>query len=225
MLLATANAGGYRYGVSDQAFYVPALAMKIDPSLFPRDRAVFAPQMSLWIGGDALAGMARVIGGDLPRLFVVLQIATLLLLFAGAVALARAAGLSWWAVAAFVVLLTIRHRIAKTGANSLEGYMHPRMLAFALGVLSWAALVRGRFVVALALVAVAGVVHVSTALWFGLALLAGAVVRDRHWPRWVAVGAVLALVSIWMVLHGPLAGRLTVMDDEWLAVFADRDYL
>ena len=225
VLLATANAGGYRYGVSDQAFYVPALAMKMDPALFPRDRALFAPQMSLWVGGDVLAGLARTAGGDLPRLFALLQIATLVVLFVAAVALSRAAGLSWWAVAAFLALLTIRHRIAKTGANSLEGYMHPRMLAFAFGVGAWAALLRGRHIWSIALVAMAAVVHVTTALWFGVALAAGALARDRHWLRWIIAAAVLAIVITWAVVRGPLAGRLATMDDAWLAVFADRDYL
>ncbi len=30
--------------------------------------------------------------------------------------------------------LTLRHAIARTGTNTLEGYFHPRQLAFAFGV-------------------------------------------------------------------------------------------
>jgi hypothetical protein len=30
--------------------------------------------------------------------------------------------------------LTLRHAIAETGTNTLEGYLHPRQLAFAFGV-------------------------------------------------------------------------------------------
>src|SRR5690606_18389431 len=45
LIIGTANAGGYRFGVSDQAFYVPAIELAADDTLFPRDRAVFDPQM------------------------------------------------------------------------------------------------------------------------------------------------------------------------------------
>ena len=43
-----------------------------------------------------------------------------------------------------LLLLTLRHRIARTGANTLEGYMHPRQLAFAIGVAAWVCFLRGR---------------------------------------------------------------------------------
>ena len=42
-LLATANSGGYRYGVGDQAFYIPATELRLTPDAFPRDRALIAP--------------------------------------------------------------------------------------------------------------------------------------------------------------------------------------
>jgi hypothetical protein len=58
-VIATANSGGYRYGVSDQAFYVPAIALDNHPDRFPRDRALLAPQLRLWPGGHALARVAR----------------------------------------------------------------------------------------------------------------------------------------------------------------------
>ena len=40
-------------------------------------------------------------------------------------------------------LMTLRHRITQTGANSLEPYFQPRMLAFALGAWAIAAYLRG----------------------------------------------------------------------------------
>ena len=39
-LLAILNCGGYRYGIGDQAFYVPAVVQHLDPALFPRDRTL-----------------------------------------------------------------------------------------------------------------------------------------------------------------------------------------
>ena len=128
-LVATANSGGYRYGVSDQAFYVPAIALDNHPDLFPRDRAVLGPQLRLWPGGRALAAITRWTGDDLPHVFAIFYVVTLVALGFAALALARSLGLSAWAASAFLVLLSLRHRIAKTGANSLEGYAHPRMLA------------------------------------------------------------------------------------------------
>ena len=39
-LLAILNSGGYRYGIGDQAFYLPAVVQHLNPALFPRDRAL-----------------------------------------------------------------------------------------------------------------------------------------------------------------------------------------
>ena len=38
---------GYRFGISDQAFYIPAIALSRSPDLFPRDRVLIAPQARL----------------------------------------------------------------------------------------------------------------------------------------------------------------------------------
>jgi hypothetical protein len=168
VLLSTANSGGYRYGVSDQAFYAPAIAMRIDPTLFPRDRVLFAPQMRAWIAGDLFAWLARVTGAELPTLFAVTYLFTLVVLAAAAAWFARGLGMSWWGVGAFLLLLTLRHQITRTGANSLEGYMHPRVLAFAFGIVAFGFLVRQRHAAAALVTLAAGVVHPTTALWFAV---------------------------------------------------------
>ena len=51
---------------------------------------------------------------------------------------------TWLGVAMLAALMTLRHRITQTGANSLESYFQPRMLAFALGAWAIAAYLRGR---------------------------------------------------------------------------------
>src|SRR4029078_5235981 len=117
-----------------------------------------------------LAGLSRATGAGLPSLFLVASLATMAGLFAASVVLARRLGLSWWAVAAFLILLTLRHRIAKTGANSLEGYMHPRMLAFAFGLVACAAIGRGPLALAIAGTTAAALAHPTTAIWFGVVL-------------------------------------------------------
>lgn len=225
-VLATANAGGYRYGVSDHAFYVPAVLAASDSALFPRDRALLATQTGLMGSDDALAAAARLTGLELPTVFFAAYGLTLLALAGGGAAFSRRLGLSWWATAAAMALLTLRHRVAKTGANTLEGYFHPRQLAFALGLWAWVLLLAGRPGLALAATVAAGVVHPTTALWFGISIVVAAAVTSRDARRRMAVPAgVAALAAAWIVTLGPLSDRLVRMDEAWLAVLAGKDYL
>jgi hypothetical protein len=225
-VLATANAGGYRYGVSDQAFYVPAIAKGCEPALFPRDAPLLATQTRLLLSDDLIGWVARASGLDLPPIFLALYALTLVVLVGGAAAFARASGYSWWAVAAFVLLLTLRHRITKTAANSLEGYMHPRELAFAFGVAGLAAIVASRYLQAAIWISLSALLHPTTALWFGIALIVAAAAGQPAWRRTLALFvAIAAAVAVWGVLAGPLAGRLVRMDAPWLQVLAERDYL
>jgi hypothetical protein len=118
VVLATANSGGYRYGISDQAFYIPAVNHHLAPNLFPRDAALIEAQARLVASDELLAAAVRTTGLSLPLLAVILYFAGLILFIVAAAAFARGLGYSWWAVTLFGVLLTFRHRIAKTGANS-----------------------------------------------------------------------------------------------------------
>ena len=83
--------------------------------------------------------------------------------------------------------LTLRHAIARSGTNSLEGYFHPRQLAFAFGVLAVAAFLRGRLRARAALVLAAGSLHPTTTLWFtvwvAVATVATAADARRRWPQ------------------------------------------
>jgi hypothetical protein len=222
-ILATANAGGYRYGVSDQAFYQPAIAKTIDASLFPRDSEFLASQMRLWPGRHVFAGLARALPLDLPHVFLLVYGVTLGVLFAAAVGFARGLALGGWATAAFLALLTLRHQIARTGANSLEGYMHPRMLAFAVGVGALAFAVRRRHAAAVACIAAAALLHPTTALWFGVVVAVAAVSAFPRSRQLIAIGA--GAVAVGAIVLGPLGGRLTIMDSAWLDVLASRTYL
>lgn len=223
--LATANSGGYRYGVSDQAFYSAAVLKAEDPELFARDTPLLEAQSRLQWSDEILAAIRRVTAIDLPVLYLVVYLATLVALAAAAWAFGRAARFSPWAIALLLIFLTFRHRIAKTGANSLEGYMHPRMLAFALGVAALAATLRGRFGWAIAATVASAIWHPTTAFWFGI-VVAAAAVLDPRWRRPVLVaGAAAGAAGIWAATAGPLAGRLVTMDPAWLAVLGDKDYL
>lgn len=218
LVLATANAGGYRYGVSDQAFYIPALAKAMDPSLFPRDTAMLAPQQRAWLGDDVVAAVARLAPIDLPALFAGLQLLTLLLL-AGAVAyFLRGLRASSWAIAAGLAIASLRHHIPETGANTLEGYFHPRVLAFAIGLWALGFVIRVRFVPALALIAIAGIVHPTTALWMGIVVIVAAFWRLRPSTALPIVIAGCA-ITLWMGITG------SRIDDAWLGVIAEKEYL
>ena len=222
-LLATANSGGYRYGVSDQAFYAPAIAMRIDPALFPRDRGLFAPQMRAWFAGDLFAWLSRLTGADLPALFAVTYVIALAVLSVAAMWVARGLAMSWWGVAALLLLLTLRHQITRTGANSLEGYMHPRVLAFALGVVVFGSLIRRRYAAAGLVTLGAALVHPTTALWFAV-VAAVVFLRSRSDPRTAAtLGLVMPAVML-MAFGAPFLD-LRRMDPEWMAVLADKSYL
>jgi hypothetical protein len=119
-------------------------------------------------------------------------------------------------------MLTFRHRIAKTAANSFEGYMHPRVLAFALGVIALANVARARHWLALFWVALAACWHPTTAMWFGIPILVAMEWAKRGWRRpWIALAVVAGVVALW----GPLSSRLVVMDRDWLDVLRSKDYL
>jgi hypothetical protein len=226
LIVATANSGGYRYGISDQAFYVPAIAHAANPALFPRDTALLAPQMKLWAGDELLGFMLRILPVSLPGLFAVLYLAGILLLFSASVFLARGLGASWPAVVGATAFLTLRHRIAKTGANSLEGYMHPRMIAFALGLIAFGFLIRRKRAAAVCFVAIAAVVHPTTALWFAAAVAIGLVANRNILGRRVRGPKLLWTLLVLLIVPGvssAVAGHR--MDSILLSVLSEKDYL
>jgi hypothetical protein len=225
VLLATANSAGYRYGASDLAFYGPAVMRQLDPSLFPRDTPVLNAQANLTFMDETVAAIARRTTTHLPSLFFGLYIVTLVLLAAGVTAIGTSLYRHRWTGAALLAAFTIRHAISKSGTNSLEGYFHPRQLAFAFGIIAMAAFLRGRPLLAALALFGAGSLHPTTTLWFAvwLAVAVFATARVR-WPFAAVVAAVIA-VGWWAFAVGPLAGRLTLMDPEWLDALAGKDYL
>ncbi len=223
---ATANSGGYRYGASDQAFYTVAVLKQLHPDYFPRDTPLIRAESRFMASDRIIAGVSSALHVDLPPLYLTLYALTLVLLFGGAIAFGRAAGFSSWALAAFAVLLTFRHQITHTAANSLEGYMHPRMLAFAIGVWALACVVRMRYGRAMAWTILATCWHPTTGVWFGLVVGVAAVAGSPRWRPWLGAAAALAVcAAAWALVAGPLAGRLVVMDPAWLKVLEDKDYL
>ena len=223
--LATLNAGGYRYGVSDQAFYIPAMLHQLDPSLYPRDWPMIGAQGRYFLLDELMGGVARLTGAPVPWLFVAAQGLTLATLFGGAWWLGRAVLTTPWGLACWIAALTLRHRIAKTGVNTLEGYFHPRVLVCGLGLMSVALVLRGRPWWALALALASGFVHPTTAACF-VVIVAVAILVIRPRARRPLGGAALAVAAVVAVRawqgHGPF--DLSVMDAEWQALVATKDY-
>ena len=226
VVLATANGGMYRYGVSDQAFYIPVVVRALDPAAFPRDAALIDAQGQLMLSDEALALLVRTTGASLDTLFLGGYLLSLVLIFAGLVGIGRRLYANPWTTYALVAAFTLRHHITRTSANTFEPYFHPRMLAFGVGLLAVAAYLHRRSWLAVALVAVAAAVHTTTALWFAVLIGVALTVTDARWRR-IAVPAELAALIIagWALLAGPLRGRLVVMDDVWLRAVSSKDSL
>ncbi len=161
----------------------------------------------------------------MPWLFLAAQGLTLATLFGGAWWLGRAVLTTPWALACWIAALTLRHRIAKTGVNTLEGYFHPRVLVCGLGLISVALVLRGRPWWALALALASGFVHPTTAACF-VVIVAVAILVTRPRARRPLGGAALAVAAVVVVRawqgHGPF--DLSVMDAEWQALVATKDY-
>jgi hypothetical protein len=226
VLLATLNSAGYRYGASDQAFYAPAILERADPSLYPRDSELIRSQARLTLVDDVIGPVARATGVGLPAIFVVLQILSLALLASAALAIARVLYRHQWSAVGLLAALTLRHAISKSGTNTLEGYFHPRQLAFAIGALAIASFLRGRPGTTWLLVALASALHPTTALWFAIWLGVATIVGERRLRVPMIAGvAIAALAGAWGFYAGPLAGRLVVMDRVWLETLASKDYL
>ena len=226
VVLCTMNAAGYRFGASDQALYIPAILRHLDPALFPRDAGLIDTQARLMLNDDAIAWIVRSTGVSLPHLFIALYVLTLIVHFAAALRLGARFYRTGGAVIALAAALTLRHAIAKTGANTLEGYFHPRILAFGFGLLAVAMFLERRDRMGTALIAAAGVAHTTVGIWFAIWLTVAAWFGRPAWRRRISlvVGA-LAVIALVALSRGPFAGRLERIDAEWLSVIADKDYL
>jgi hypothetical protein len=220
------NSAGYRYAASDQAFYIPAIVRHLEPADFPRDAPLIDGQARIILVDDALAAVVNTTGVSLQWLFAVLYGLTLALLLFALIRVGRSLYRSEWTVIALTAAMTLRHSIAKTGANTLEGYFHPRVLVYALGLLGVAAFLERRDWLWIALVALGIVIHPTTAVWFGVWLGIAAWFGRPAWrPALVTVAGAAAAIALLMLWRGPLAGHLVSMDAEWLSAISDKDYL
>ena len=226
ILLATANSAGYRYGASDQAFYAPAVMRRVDPALFPRDAPLLNTQAHLTLADETVGGVVRLTGVDLPPVFAILYALTLSLLASAVVCVGGTMFRERWTVVALLAAMSLRHAIARSGTNTLEGYFHPRQLAFAFGALAICAFLRRRPAVLAGSLGAAAALHPTTTLWFAVWLCVALLVSEPR-ARKLSLLALIPMLPLawWAFAAGPLAGRLTTMDAEWLAALADKSYI
>ncbi|MSO45531.1 MAG: hypothetical protein EXQ59_02020 [Acidobacteria bacterium] len=225
-VLATANAGGYRYGTSDQAFYIPVITHALNTVAFPRDGALIDAQGHLMVLDELLASVVRLTGLPLELIFLAGYGLSLVLIWAGIALIGARVYRSAWATAALGAAFTLRHRIPETSANSFEPYFHPRMLAFGVGLLAIAAVQRGQAWTAVALVAVAAIVHVTTGLWLAVLVGVALALLDTRMRTLAVTGLSFGTaVLLWAFGTGRLAGALTPMDSVWLQAVATKDSL
>jgi hypothetical protein len=213
VLLATLNSAGYRFGASDQAFYIPAVLLQLDPSLSQ-------------LADEIVAGIVRVSGLGVPAVAGALYVVSLTLFAFAASLIGSLLYRSPWTIAALLAALTLRHAVPDSGTNTLESYFHPRQLAFALGALAVAALMRRRLAAAAVLLVPMAALHPTTATWFAIWLgVAAFVAEPRIRPALIAVAVAGVAAAVWLLAAGPLAQRLAVMDPEWLATLTQKEYL
>ena len=226
ILLATANGAGYRYGVSDQAFYIPAIIHADNPETFPRDGALIEAQARLMLLDEALAGLMSATGLSLPTLFAAGYFLSLVLLWSALTLIGGALYAHRWTTIALLAAFTLRHQITRTSANTFEPYFHPRMLAFAVCALGVAAVLRRRPWTAVALVAIAGAIHPTTAVWFAVLIGCALTLSDRTLrPVLLCAGALTGLAIAWAAASGPLAHSFVIVDDDWRRVLASKTSL
>jgi hypothetical protein len=223
VVLATLNSVGYRYGGADQAFYMPAVVKRLVPTAFPRDAELIRSQARLTLADETIATIVRTTRLSTPAAFAVLYVVTLAILVAAAWSIGGSLYRTRWATLALLAALAMKHAVARSGTNTLEGYFHPRQLAFALGALAIASFLRERLTPALLLVAASASLHPTTAMWFAIWIGVAMMIEQ---PR-TRVPLVLAgtLLAGWAIVAGPMTGRFTPMDAEWLATLAEKDYL
>ena len=134
---------------------------------------------------ELFASLARVTGGDLPTLFAAIYLVTLAdAVCGGSVARARPRRLlvDGRGVAAPADVPPSDHEDRRELARGLHASAHARLCAWASRLS--AAVVRQRFVLAAIATLAAGVVHPTTALWFGGRDWRVAVGHVDHRPAW-----------------------------------------
>jgi hypothetical protein len=220
VVLATANGAGYRFGVSDQAAYVPAVMLAENPAAFPRDAPLLRTQGGFFIFDEVMGTLGRATGASMETLFLWAYLLAMTTVWTGVVLVGWQLYPSAWLTLAFGALITVRHHIPRTSVNSLEPYFQSRMLALGIGMMAIAMFLRRRQMLAVALVAVAALCHATTALWFAVLIGTALTVVDR---RWRLAGSLITGVALLALVWTMAAGE--TLDALWVEALGDRNFI
>ena len=220
VVLVTANGAGYRYGISDEAAYVPAVMLAENPAAFPHDAPLLRTQGQFFVFDDVLGRIGRWTSASMESRFLWAYFLAITVVWLGVVLLGLRLYRSVWLTLAFGALVTLRHHIPRTSVNSLEPYFQSRVLALGIGMVAIAMFLRGRHRSAVACVALTALCHATTALWFAVLIGTALMVVDRRWRAagsLVCAGALAALV--WTMAAGPR------MDAPWIEALGGRNFI
>jgi hypothetical protein len=177
------------------------------------------------ITDEIIAAMARLTSLPLDTIFLGGYLLSVALIWIALVLIGQRVAATPWVIVAIGAALTLRHRIPRTSANSFEPYFHPRMLAFGLGLLAVACVLRRRTWLSILLVATAALTHVTTGLWFSILIGVALVKLEPALRRLALAGAAMAIAAgVWLAI-GPLRTSMTRMDAVWLQAVASKDSL
>ena len=225
-LLATANGAGYRYGVSDQAFYLPVVEHAINPELFPRDGSLIDAQGRLMITDEIIAAVARTTSIPLDTLFFAGYLLSVALIWIGLVTIGHHVYATPWVtlalVAAFTLDIAFRARARTRSSRTFIRECWPSVSACwpwppcSIGAPGWPCCSSPP----------PALTHVTTGLWFSI-LIGVALVILQPSLRRPAIAAAVAAVGIgaWALTAGPLRTSMTRMDPVWLQAVASKDSL
>ena len=243
IVLATANGAGYRYGVSDEAAYVPAVMLAENPAAFPHDAPLIRTQGQFFVVDEILAAIGRSTGASIESRFFAAYLVAMAVVWAGVLLIGstlyggseksapRLDGFAsrlgaWWLTVALAAAVTLRHHIPRTSANSLEPYFHPRLLAFGIGAIAIAAFLRRRDARAVGLVALVAICHVTTALWFAILIGTALMVIDRRWRiAGLTAFPITVTVLAWAAAAGSLRALTSTMDSTWIEALDSRNFI
>jgi hypothetical protein len=152
VLLVTANGAGYRYGVSDEAAYVPAVMLAENPAAFPHDAALLKTQGQFFIFDETMGALARVTGASVESMFLWAYLLATAAVWLGVVMIGGQLYPSAWLTLALGAVVTLRHHIPRTSINSLEPYFQSRVLALGIGLVAMAMFLNRRHLAAVILI-------------------------------------------------------------------------
>jgi hypothetical protein len=214
LTLAAVLIHGYHVGIEDQGIYLPAIKQHLQPSLYPYDTELFAPQTRPTLFDEAVAASSRLTHLSLETTMLLWHLASIYLVLWGCLRIVRRCFASpqahWAAVVLVAALLTIG--VAGTGLYLVDEYLNPRAPATALLLLMLVDILDRKFWRAPIWVVLAALLHIQMA--FYAVLLAFFFLFPEKWLpariRIVPSGAFALLLGL------PLSALFEKGSDAWL---------